>query len=399
METIKLKNSNRKPTEISEIFVQSIKQATEKKSGLLALHEPVFLGNEKKYLNECIESSFVSSAGPFTDKFEKDLIKLLGVKYAVAMSSGTAALHIALLSVGVKPNDEVLTTPLTFVATSNAIRYVNAYPLFIDVEMETFGIDPNRLANFLKKQTISRNGELFNRVTNRRISCILPTHVFGIPCKIQEIVKIAKTYNLKVVEDASEALMSRVNEISAGGFGDVGVLSFNGNKIITTGGGGALITNSKVLAKKAKHLSTTAKLAHPWDFIHDEVGYNYRMPNINAALGAAQLEMAKTILIKKKNLFEKYKETFRNIKFGRLMLPPSNMEWNYWLFCFQLSNENKQYRDNILDYSNINNVMARPIWELMTNLKAFEVFDVENIPNAKLLRETIISIPSGANFK
>ena len=264
------------------------------------MHEPRFFGNEKDYVLDAINSTYVSSVGSYVDRFEEKIAEKSGSKFAIATSNGTSALHIALLLAGVKPNDEVITQPLTFVATSNAISYTNAKCVFIDVDLDTMGMSPTKLRLFLENNTEIRNGYAYNKVTKSKISACLPMHTFGFPCKIDKIVEICNDFNIPVVEDAAESLGSRYKEKYTGTFGKLGVYSFNGNKIITSGGGGMIITNNKKLAKLAKHMTTTVKLPHKWEYNHDMAGYNYRMPNLNAALACAQLEQLDTFINNKR---------------------------------------------------------------------------------------------------
>ena len=282
-------------------------QDTYKTKEFIPLHEPRFIGNEKKYLNECIDSTFVSSVGKFVDEFEEMVARFSGAKYAVATSNGTSALHIGLKLVGVDGSCEVITQPLTFIATVNAISYCNAKPIFVDVDRETLGLSPSKLKEFLEEFTIlNENGECINKSTNKIIKACIPMHTFGHPCKIDEIVEICDSYNIAVVEDAAESLGSYHKGKHTGSFGKVGVFSFNGNKIITAGGGGMLVTDDEQLAKKAKHITTTSKVPHPYEYIHDEIGYNYRLTNLAAALGVAQMENIQLFIDKQRYLAKKY---------------------------------------------------------------------------------------------
>jgi perosamine synthetase len=271
------------------------------------LHAPRFSGNEKKYLIDCIDTTYVSYVGQYVSRFEDEVRQLTGAKYAIAVSTGTAALHIALLLAEVAPGDEVITQPLTFVATANAIAYCGAQPVFVDVERATLGLDPEKLNDFLLSNSILKSdGKCYNKTTGSKIAACVPMHTFGHPVRIHEITEICQKYNIPVIEDAAEALGSYYKEQHAGTFGDISILSFNGNKPVTTGGGGMIITNDEALAAKGKHLTTTAKVAHPWEFFHDEVGYNYRMPNINAAVGCAQMECFAGVLENKRATAQMY---------------------------------------------------------------------------------------------
>ena len=317
----------------------------------IPLHAPVFKGNEKQYLIDCIDSTFVSSVGKFVDEFELKIAEFTGVRKAIVCVNGTNALHLALLLAGVNKNDEVLTQPLTFIATVNAISYSGAKPVFIDVDKSTMGLSPDVLSSWLKKNTIIKDQKTYNRKTGKRIAACVPMHTFGHPCKIDEIIKICASYNIEVIEDAAESLGSYYNDKHTGTFGKIGILSFNGNKIITTGGGGMLLFNDENLAARAKHLSTQAKVPHMWEFIHDEIGYNYRMPNINAALGLAQLEVLDSFIENKRKTAKAYAQFFES-KFSniRFFKEPEKSKSNYWLNTIIF--EDKSMRDMFLEYSN-----------------------------------------------
>jgi perosamine synthetase len=357
----------------------------------IPLHEPRFIGNEKKYIQECIGTGFVSSVGKFVTLFEERIASYTGAKCAVACVNGTCALHLALKIAGVKENDEVLTQPLTFIATANAITYSNAKPLFLDIDKDTLGLLPDSLHAFLKENTKIKNGTCFNKKTNRRISACIPVHVFGHPLRIDRIVDICKKYHIPVIEDAAESMGSLYNDKHTGTFGKIGVLSFNGNKIITTGGGGMLLFNDKALARHAKHLSTQAKVPHAWEFKHDEIGYNYRMPNINAALGIAQLEKLDLFIKRKRELAKEYENFFKEIGIAFLKEPP-NARSNYWLNTIMF--KNRLERDAFLEYANKKGVMARPAWCLMNTLPMFKTCQAYNITNASELADRLVNIPS-----
>ena len=362
---------------------------------ILALHQPVFMGNEKRYLNECIDTTFVSSVGKFVDRFENMIKVYTGAKYAIASVNGTAGLHVALKLVGVQRGTEVITQPLTFVATCNAIRYCDANPIFVDVDIDTMGLSPNSLQKFIDEYTEQRNGYCFNKKTGNKISAVLPMHTFGRPCRIKEIADICKKFNLALVEDAAESLGSYYQEQHTGTFGEFGVFSFNGNKVITSGGGGIIVTNDPTLAKKAKHITTTAKLAHPYEFIHDDEAFNYRLPNINAALGCAQMESLDIILDNKRLLAEEYNAFFeeKSIVFAKAL---NETKQNHWLNAILL--ENKSIRDDFLNQTNDAGVMTRPIWRLMNKLKMFNKYHTDDLENALWLEERVVNIPSGARF-
>ena len=367
-------------------------QDTYKTKEFIPLHEPRFIGNEKKYLNECIDSTFVSSVGKFVDEFEEMVARFSGAKYAVATSNGTSALHIGLKLVGVDGSCEVITQPLTFIATVNAISYCNAKPIFVDVDRETLGLSPSKLKEFLEEFTIlNENGECINKSTNKIIKACIPMHTFGHPCKIDEIVEICDSYNIAVVEDAAESLGSYHKGKHTGSFGKVGVFSFNGNKIITAGGGGMLVTDDEQLAKKAKHITTTSKVPHPYEYIHDEIGYNYRLTNLAAALGVAQMENIQLFIDKQRYLAKKYEVFFKdtNIDFIK---EPKDSKSNYWLNTVIL--KDRQTRDEFLKYTNDNGIMARPIWRLMSKLDMFKDAQTDDLGNSKWLEDRVVNISS-----
>jgi perosamine synthetase len=367
-------------------------QDTYKTKDFIPLHEPRFVGNEKKYLNECIDSTFVSSIGKFVGKFEVMVAAFSGAKYAVATSNGTSALHTGLKLLGVDENCEVITQPLTFVATANVISYCNANPIFIDVDKETLGLSPSKLKEFLKEFTIlNENGECVNKSTNKIIKACLPMHTFGHPCKIDEIVEICDSYNIAVVEDAAESLGSYYKGRHTGSYGKVGIFSFNGNKIITTGGGGMIVTDDEQLANKAKHITTTAKVSHPYKYIHDEVGYNYRLTNLSAALGVAQMENLQLFIDKQRYLAKKYKDFFKDTDI-EFIKEPKDSKSNCWLNSVIL--KDKQTRDDFLKYTNNNCIMTRPIWRLMNKLDMFKDAQIGNLDNSEWLEDRVVNISS-----
>jgi perosamine synthetase len=371
-------------------IVQIIKDefATDK---FIPLHEPYFGGNEKKYLEECIDSTFVSSVGPFVDRFEQRIAEITETKKGVAVVNGTAGLQVALRLVGVEANDEVLTQALTFIATANAINYNQAKPVFIDVDRDTMGLSPSALKAFLADFGELREDSTFNKKTGKRIGACVVMHTFGFPARIEELVAICDEWKIPLVEDAAESLGSTVNGKALGGFGKVGVLSFNGNKIVTSGGGGAIVSNDLELAAKAKYLTTTAKVPHPYEYVHDELGYNFRMPNINAALICAQLEQLDFFLKKKRELALAYKSRFDHMGVNfRWELP--NTQPNYWLMCVELENLNE--RNLFLKESNNSNVMTRPIWQLMNKLPMYKECQHDGLENSLYLEDRIVNIPS-----
>ena len=369
-------------------FIQNIYKTTE----FIPLHEPRFIGNEKKYLNECIDSTFVSSVGKFVDEFEKKIADYVGANFAVATSNGTSALHIALLLANVTENDEVISQPLTFVATCNAISYCGASPIFIDVDKDTMGLSPSALHDFLEKNTSIKNQQCINNKTGRVIKVCVPTHTFGQPCRIDEIKDICDKHYIFLIEDAAESVGSLYKNKHTGTFGQIGTMSFNGNKIITAGGGGCIVTNDEILAKKAKHLTTTAKVPHKWEFSHDMIGYNYRMPNINAALLVAQLENLDNFVHRKRRLAHMYEDFFNDTSYS-FVKEPIKSKSNYWLNSIVLNN--KQQRDEFLNETNSQNVMTRPIWTLMNKLPMFERAQCGDLKNSEWLEDRVVNIPSG----
>jgi len=362
--------------------------------GPKALHEPTFSGNEWEYLKECLASTFVSSVGKFVDRFEHDLAQYTGAEYVVATVNGTAALHIALKLAGVIQDDEVLIPALTFVATANAVAYCNATPHFVDSEESTLGIDVAKLRSYLLDHTKILDGHCVNTLSGRIIRAVVPMHTFGHPVDLDGLIELASEFKLVVVEDAAESLGSTYKGKHTGTFGRLGVLSFNGNKTITTGGGGAILTNDPELARRAKHLTTTAKLPHAWEYRHDEVGYNYRMPNINAALGCAQLEQLPQLLESKRDLFSRYQGAFNKVDGAQLMSEPSGCSSNYWLQTIVLTADNAKYRDVVLDATNNAGLMTRPTWVLMKELTQFSAMPSMDLDVARELSQRIINIPS-----
>ena len=362
------------------------------------LHEPSFEGNEWNYLKECLDSTYVSSVGKFVDKFESDLAIYTGAKFAITVTNGTAALHIALLLAGVEPKDEVLIPALTFVATANAVTYCNATPHFVDSEEKTLGVNAPKLRNYLEQNTTQKNGNCVNKKSGNVIRALVPMHTFGHPSNLSELVALADEYNLVLLEDAAESLGSFYKGQHTGTFGLMGVLSFNGNKTITTGGGGAILTNNETIARRAKHLTTTAKLPHKWEFIHDEIGFNYRMPNINAALGCAQLEQLSLKLASKRKLHDLYKDSFSKFEEIELFNEPADTSSNYWLQAILISKEFEYLRDEILSETNNAGYMTRPVWGLLNELTQFENCPSMNLDGARDLAKRVINIPSSPNL-
>lgn len=359
---------------------------------MVPLHVPTFRGNEKKYLNECIDSTFVSSVGKFVDTFEEMMADYTGAKKAVVCVNGTNALHMALMLAGVERDDEVLTQALTFIATCNAISYIGAYPVFIDVDKDTMGLSPAALEAWLIDNTIIKDNHCFNKRTGRRIKACVPMHTFGHPAHLDELVETCSRYHVEIVEDAAESLGSFYKGKHTGTFGKVGVLSFNGNKTITTGGGGMLLFQDEELGMHAKHLTTQAKVTHRWEFVHDHIGYNYRMPNINAALGCAQLEQIDEILANKRQTAERYKDFFETREDIKYFTEPDNCRSNYWLNTVIL--KDKESQQEFLQYTNNNGVMTRPIWELMNRLPMFNDCETDGLVNTNYFADRVVNIPS-----
>ena len=356
------------------------------------LHEPIFSGNEKKYLLDCIDSTFVSSVGKYVDQFESMISEFTGAKYAIAAVNGTSALHIGLKLVGVTSGDEVITQPLTFIATCNAINYCNATPVFVDVDMDSMGMSPASLFDYLKKNSKQIEGKCINTRSGKRIAAVVPMHTFGLPCRIVEIKEICLEFNVPLVEDAAESLGSYSNGKHTGTFGDLGILSFNGNKIITTGGGGMIITDNPAMAHRAKHLTTTARVTQSHEFVHDEIGYNYRLPNINAALGCAQMEYLPDLIKSKRGLAYEYQNFFLNTSV-KAVRELDGCKSNYWLNTIILENGN--YRNRFLDELNRLGIMCRPAWSLMSKLPMFINCHSSDLSNAEWLQERIVNLPSG----
>lgn len=372
--------------------IEFIRELYQSPDGYIPLHAPIFLGNEKKYLNECIDTTFVSSVGKFVDDFEFKIAEYTNAKKAVSCVNGTNALHLALKLVGVEQVDEVVTQPLTFIATCNAISYIGAKPVFVDVDLETMGLSPIALKAWLQECVeLNELSQPINKISGKRVAACVPMHTFGHPAKIDEIVAICNDYNIPVVEDAAESLGSFYKEKHTGTYGKIGVFSFNGNKVLTTGGGGMLLFNDENLAKKAKHLTTQAKVPHAWEFVHDEIGYNYRMPNINAAIGLAQLEQLPSFLIAKRKLASEYKTFFENSEI-KFISEPLNSKSNYWLNCILL--ENMQERDDFLEFSNKNRVMSRPAWQLMNKLEMFKNCQCGELKNSEYIVDRLVNLPS-----
>lgn len=362
------------------------------------LHEPLFAGNEWTYLKECLDSTFVSSVGKFVDRFEAELAAYTGARHAVAVVNGTAALQVALRVAGVNPGEEVLVPALTFAATSNAIAHLGAIPHFVESEERTFGVDARALRDYLERTCERRGGVTVNRATSRPVRALVPMHVFGHPADIDGLLGVARDFDLALIEDAAESLGSFVGGRSTGTFGLLGTLSFNGNKTITTGGGGAILTDDPALARRAKHLTTTAKVPHRWEFRHDELGYNYRMPNLNAALGCAQLEQLPRLLAAKRRLHDVYARAFAGYPGVELVREPANSVSNYWLQALVLDRSLAHLRDGLLAATNDAGFMTRPVWVLNHKLPAFQASPAMPLAVAESLERRIINIPSSAQL-
>ena len=361
------------------------------------LHAPLFIGNEKKYLEECIDTTFVSSVGKFVDRLEADMAAYTGARKAVVCVSGTNALHMALMLVGVERDDEVLTQALTFIATCNAVSYIGAHPVFIDVDMETLGLSPQAVKDWLVKNAEIKNGVCYNKHTGRRVKACVPMHTFGHPVKIDELAAVCEEWHIELVEDAAESIGSLYKGRHTGTFGKVGAISFNGNKTITTGGGGMLLFQDGELGKLAKHLTTQAKVPHRWAFVHDHIGYNYRMPNINAALGCAQLENIDRYVENKRETAAIYADYFKNIPSITFFTEPEDCRSNYWLNVVILKDKNAQ--QEFLEYTNGHGVMTRPVWELMNRLEMFKYCETDGLKNTQWLADRIVNIPSSVRLK
>jgi len=374
-------------------FVRKLYQTND----FIPLHAPQFRGNEKQYLIDTIDSTFVSSVGVYVEQFEERVAEYTGAKHTIATVNGTSALHIALMLAGVEPETEVITQSLTFVATCNAIRYCQADPVFVDVDMDSMGLSPGSLADFLDKNAELRDdGYCWNKTSDKKITACLPMHTFGFPVRLDEIAKICQQYHIALVEDAAESLGSYYKEKHTGILGKTAVISFNGNKIITTGGGGMVLTNDTEIANRAKHITTTAKVPHKWAFEHDEVGYNYRLPNLNAALGVAQMELLPEYLRNKREIAQQYQEWGQQngIEFVK---EQTNTKANYWLNTAIM--QDQKQRDKFIEETNSQNVMTRPAWTPMHQLVINQDCQHSDLSNTKWLYNRVVSVPSSAIFK
>ena len=359
------------------------------------LHAPRFTGNEKKYVVDAIDSTFVSSVGKYVDRFEKIICEITGAKYAIATVNGTCALHVALELAGVEQDDEVITQPVSFVATANSIAHCGAKPIFLDVERETLGLDPTALKSFLQAHARIRENACYNKATGKRIAACVSMHTFGHPCRIDEIAEICNHYHIALVEDSAESLGSLYKGKHTGTFGLFGIYSFNGNKTVTCGGGGAIVTNDEALAKKAKHITTTAKVPHLYEYVHDMIGYNYRLPNLNAALACAQLEQLDSFIENKRELARRYQKYFESLDIP-FIKEPEHAHSNYWLNAIILPD--RKTRDEFLKATNEAGVMTRPIWRLLNKLNMYKDCRVDALENAQWLEDRVVNIPSSVRI-
>ena len=387
-------NLDQRSQDIRDRIVSVIGQ----KQFIFPLHEPEFSDLEEKLTLDCIRSGWVSYLGKYVKKFEEELAQFCGVKHAIAVVNGTAALKVALQIVGIKPKDEVIMPSLTFIASASAAHQLAAIPHFVDIELESLGMDPVLLEKYLSQILFLKDGVNYNKETGRRISAIVPTHVFGHCPQISALVEIGNKFGIPVVEDAAEALGSVYNGKHSGSFGQVGVLSFNGNKIITTGGGGAILTDDKNLAQKALHLTTTAKIPHPWEFIHDAIAYNYRLPNLNAAIGVAQLGKLKERVYQKRILAKLYQKAFSDCPYADFMVEPSNCLSNYWLNTLILKKGAFEKRDTILEELNKTGLSVRPVWKPLHKQQIFDHCPRGHLPITDFVSKRIINIPSSAKL-
>tara|TARA_B100000767_G_C19713905_1_gene514035 strand:+ start:226 stop:1401 length:1176 start_codon:yes stop_codon:yes gene_type:complete len=386
-----------KHKKVANQIIKGVKFFSKKK--YISLHEPSFEKNDFISISQCLRSTFVSTVSKFTNTFENKIKKLLKSKYCIATINGTSALQIAIKSCGVKMNEEILIPNLNYIGSTNATIYCNAIPHFVDIESETFGIDPIKLKNYLEKICIKIKNKTVNKNSKRVIKAIIPTHVFGNSAKIKEIIKVAKKFNLIVIEDASECVGSYYEKKHLGTFGDVGILSFNGNKIITTGGGGAIITNNKNIYKKAFSLSTISrKKSSAWSYDYDDVGYNYRLPGINSSLGISQLKSLSSRLKIKRKIFLEYKKIFRNNIYLKFISEPRNTKSNHWLNTIFVNNSNLKFRDKIIKEVNKKGIGARPVWKLMHKIKHLSKYPRMNIKNSEIFEKSLINLPSSPNL-
>lgn len=379
-------------------IIRAIRVATDRKSEALSLHEPSFSGNEWAYVKDCLDTTMVSSVGKFVDRLEADLERYCGAAHAVATVNGTAALHLGLEAVGVSEGDEVLVPTLTFVATANAVRYCGAIPHLVDSEFRTLGLDPAKLAAHLDETAELREDGCYNRRSGRRIRAVVPMHTFGHPVDLDPLIEVCERFRLALIEDAAQGLGSTYKGRQVGTFGRAGVLSFNGNKIITTGGGGALLTGDASLAETAKHLSTTAKRRHPWEYVHDRVGFNYRMPNLNAAVGCAQVEQLAGFVSRKRALAARYREAFASVEGVEVFSEPVFAQSNYWLCTALFESADLGQRDGVMRATAAAGIQTRPCWSLLHRLPMYADCPRMDLAVAEDLEARIICLPSSAQL-
>jgi perosamine synthetase len=385
-------------TDFIDAILNAVRTVTGEREGFVPLHEPEFAGNEAAYVADCIETGWVSSVGSYVDRIERDLAEFCGTSHVVAVVNGTAALHISLLLAGVERGDEVLMPTLTFIATANATSYAGGVPHFVDSEAESLGVDPDKLDAHLETIAERREDGCYNRVTGRRIAALIVMHAFGHPARLDQLVALSEKWGIRLVEDAAESLGSSYRGTHTGNFGLVSALSFNGNKVMTTGGGGAILTNDPALAQRAKHLTTTARVPDRWNFVHDEIGFNYRMPNINAALGCAQLEQVPGMLARKRRLAERYAAAFDAIDGVDFLREPGGTISNYWLCTLLLDADNADRHQELLGVLNDADLMARPVWTLMHRLPMFANGPRADLSCAEDLASRIVNVPSSPNL-
>lgn len=381
---------------LPQAILLTLQKVLSDRKGFVGLHEPRFAGREADYLMDCLDSTYVSSVGAYVDRFEAMLAEVVGVEHAVATANGTAALHVALRLAEVGRDDEVLMPALTFVGTANAVTYQGAVPHFVESDPENLGMDANALAGYLAEIAEPTGGTFRNRETGRRLAALLPVHVFGHPADMEALAEVTARYRLPIIEDAAESLGSSYKGRMTGGLGLLGAMSFNGNKVVTTGGGGAILTNDTALARAAKHLTTTAKLPHSWDFVHDQIGYNYRMPNLNAALGCAQLEQLPGFLEAKRRLAARYAEAFAGLEGVTLVAEPAYAKSNWWLNALLLDESQSELRDSILATTNDAGIMTRPVWRLLHRLPMFQACPRMSLDTTQSLESRLINLPSSA---
>ncbi len=379
-------------------IVNTILSSINKQKPVIALHEPFFNGKEWDYVKDCLDTGWVSSVGQYVNRFEQALQDYTGVNHAIAVVNGTAALHVCLELCGVQENDEVLLPALTFVATANAVSYCGATPHFIDIDPLTLGVDPQRLEAYLDEHTILKNGKCINKQTQRRIRTLVAVHTFGHPVDLDPLLAVCADYGITLIEDAAESLGSFYKGQHTGAFGVINAVSFNGNKVITSGGGGAVLTNDSALAKHVRHITTTAKLPHAWEFVHDQVAYNYRMPNLNAALGLSQLEQLDVFLERKRALANTYLTNFKDVSGVHLFKEPAYARSNYWLNVLTLDNASLQRRDMVLETCHDHGLQVRPVWRLLHKLPMYRNSPRMPLSVSESIEASTICLPSSVNL-